>query len=122
MSVTIKEFIEEILQTGISDATIWLESLQKSFPKKMWDTFLSIPATVESVESMAAGIAIQISKYVKQMPKELIKDKLGEGHRFLVEMHRIAKKHGIETDLKKIDWIFVPGMERVADILTRAGY
>jgi len=116
----INSFIEEILETSISDARVWLKAYRSGVPASMWASFLDGPITAEKVERIAEGISLQISRAVRQMSKDAGSEKLAEGHRFLREIHQKAGNHGVDADLKKIDWIMLPGLERVREVLARA--
>lgn len=115
----IRSFIEEILKTSISDARVWVKAYRSGVPASMWDSFLDRPITSEAVERIAEGISLQISRAVRQLPRDAGSEKLAEGHRFLREIHQKAGNHGVNADLKKIDWITLPGLERVKEILAR---
>jgi len=116
----INSFIKEILETSILDARVWMKACKAGIPGQMWDAFLNRPITAETVQGLASGISLQISRSVRQMPKDLGQEKLTEGHRFLREIYQKARNHGVDVDVKKIDWIMLPGLERVEEILARA--
>jgi hypothetical protein len=118
----VNSFIEEILKTAILDARVWIKAFRSGFPSPMWVSFLSKPITAEAVESIAEGISLQISRAVRQLSRDLGQEKLTEGHCFLKEIYQKARDHGIEVDLKKIDWILLPGLERVEEILARDNF
>ncbi|MCX6760133.1 MAG: hypothetical protein NTW46_02210 [Candidatus Nealsonbacteria bacterium] len=118
-SDSIRRFIEEILETSISDARVWVKAYRSGVPASMWASFLDRPITAEAVERIAEGISLQISRAVGQMTRDAGSEKLTEGHRFLKEIYQKARDHSIDVDVKKIDWIRLPGLERVKEILAR---
>jgi hypothetical protein len=118
----INSFIEEILETSISGARVWVKAYRSGVPASMWASFLDRPITAEAVERIAEGISIQISRQVRQMPRDAGSEKLAEGHRFLREIYQKAREHNIDVDVKKIDWIMLPGLERVREVLARGDF
>lgn len=118
----VKSFIEEILETSVSEAKTWFEAFKKGFPDLLWNVFLRRPVTAESVESIACGLSLQISRSIRGLPDEAGCQKLAAGHKLLREVHEKAQKRGIDIDLEKIDWIFAPGLEKIGQTLARAGF
>lgn len=122
-STDVKSFIEEILETSVSDARVWFEALKKElsegFSDSFWNPVLKIPVNAEIVESIAAAFSIQISKFARKVPESIGRRKIEEGHRFLKEISEKAKKRGLDVDPEKIDWIFAPGLEHIKDVLAR---
>lgn len=120
-SMNVAEFIEKILQTKVNDARLWMESFERGFPASMWEMFMQLPITADSVRSIANGVSLQISRASRKVPKEEGMRIIRDGHLFLKSVHEKAKEFGLKTDLKDIDWIFAPGLEQIGEILHHAG-
>ena len=110
---SIKEFIEELMQTETDEVKEWIEGFKKTIPG--WSSYASLGVTESAIENIAFCISGQISGQLRKLcysngqPWRELAEK---GHELLREIHRKAMEMGIKTDIEKVDWILEPEMTK----------
>ncbi len=99
VTISVEEFIEQILHTDIAEAECWVKRSSASFPEKVWKGYLKQGMTRPGLQWFMSFIPIQISVSIEQLrlQKRSYKSMLSRGKAFLQEILQKAEKCGINV-------------------------
>ena len=111
--ISVREFIDLILETKIAEAGDWVGKFRKSVPN--WQGYSSQNATSQAVQSISFGISDQITRDLKNIhyvQKKSWQELAKKGHAFLKEVFQKALELGLEVEIGMVDWVFEPEMQK----------
>ncbi len=110
ITISVKEFIKQILKTDIAEALGWVERAAARFPEGFWNDFLTQAITKDSLQWFMNAVPIQITSSIRILHArgKDYREMFNNGETFLQEILQKAINCGVDASDIHIFPIFKP--------------